>query len=211
MTARRLVSAAFAAVVAIATLSACQVKTGAAAFVGKTEISQTEVGHYVQSTTSTTTTSNAKSIIVQTLISVDLFQAALAGRKGGVPSDAKIATGHDAIISNLLSQITGNQVSVTGAKADTELRAALKSLSLGPRFDALIVREQALESILASEVSAQTIQDLAKAVNKVGLKVSVNPRYGAWDPNTLNLTAGPAVPSYVKTVTSPSASPSSAG
>jgi hypothetical protein len=212
MTARP-VAAAAAALIAAAALTACTPKAGAAAIVDDTRISTTEVGKYV---TRSGPTPDAvaqaaqqdqqllpKTTVVTYLVQQVVFARALAATRDGMPSDTVLSQLHDRSAQTLLGS------SLTGAALDTYLIDNVGKSGFTDKFPALVLRTVELEQALIDRLKASSIEDLAAAVQKTGVHVAVNPRYGTWSSEHLDVEdpAG-AVPSFLTLVPAETTVPS---
>jgi hypothetical protein len=187
---------------AVSGLTACQTKVGQAAIVDGHRISESDLGGYVAPagpSPSVLAAASAakqnvypKTEVVQLLVQQQLFERTLA-KNGGLPSQGELAALHDQAASTFL----GTQL--TGAQLDSYLTSTQGSYGYSAKYAKLLLRTVELEAALAVKLKAQSLADLTAAVNKLHLKVQVNPRYGKWAPATLSMD-GPNsnVPSFLK-------------
>lgn len=201
----RLVAVPAALVLAAATLTACTPKAGAAAIVADTRISTTEVGKFVtRSGPTPEAVAQAaqqeqqllpKTTVVTYLVQQVVFARALAATRDGMPSDAVLNQLHDRAAQTLLGS------SLTGAELDTYLSENVGKSGFTDKFPGLVLRTVELEQALIDRLKASSIDDLAAAVQKTGVHVAVNPRYGTWSAAHLDVEdpAG-AVPSFLTLV-----------
>ena len=211
MRVRRVMTVVALAAVAASGLSACQSKVGAAAFVGKTRITESDVASYVLVTgapsatptpgdTSSTAAANPKGTALSWLLQEAVYTDVLAatppgpGTKKSVPTDAELAAVHDEAL-----QIQFH-ASVAGEQADQQLAAGLADSGLEPKFLTLFIRTFELEQIAIDRLDAKSPADLGAAFAKLRIDVKANPRYGSWDPSTLKL-AQATPPSFLERVT----------
>ncbi len=95
----KIVSVLCIALLAVATLSACQTKAGAAAFVGKTRISETTVNRYLTRDATITTdpstgaADNPKSDVLTTLIRTALIDQVFRTLPGNHPTAGELDAG----------------------------------------------------------------------------------------------------------------------
>lgn len=187
---------------ALGGLTACDSKVGQAAIIGGHRISESDLGKYLSPAGAAPSAISAaakagqgvfpKTDVVQILIQQELFKRALA-KNGGVPGKGALASLHDQAASTLL----GTQL--TGAQLDTALGQGLTSHGTSATFLPVVLRTFELELALVLKVKAQSLADLAAVVNKLGIKVQVNPRYGKWDPKALSLGAPTSnIPDFLK-------------
>jgi hypothetical protein len=205
------VAASAAMVFAVGGLTACNTKVGQAAIVGDHRISESDLGHYVEpagASSSVLAAASAagqhvypKTEVVQLLVQRELFERVLA-KNGGIPGSGELATLHDQAAATFL----GTQL--TGAQLDKYLATTQGQYGYSSKYDDLLLRTVELEAALAVKLRAQSLEDLTAAVNKLKIKVQVNPRYGKWAPATLSV-GGPStdVPDFLK-LGGASASPS---
>jgi hypothetical protein len=174
-------------------LSACQVKAGKAAYVGDQTITENTVNTYIEPTAKPQDVGvvGAKTFATQELIKRVILNK-LADGIGGIPSDQDLASLHDAALSSAF----GSKVS--GADADSQLREAVAQRGLKPSFDALFTRNVELSAAIGDYLQSATAeqqQQVQDAIDKISVKV--NPRYGTWSTNNLQLD-GQAVPGWLR-------------
>jgi hypothetical protein len=197
--ASRTVAVLAAAAAMVVGLSACQVKVGQAAYVDKIAISESDVASYVSVTAADpgANSISAKSFAVQELIK-NVLLARLARDIGGtLPSDSDLSTLHDSALSQVFSQ------QISGADADKQLRIAADQKGLRPKFDALYVHNIELSTAIGSYLQSASADEqgrLQKDINAI--KVKLNPRYGTWSSNNLQVT-GATSPSWLCSATAP--------
>jgi hypothetical protein len=183
-------------------LTACDSKVGQAAIVDGHRISESDLTKFVSPAGPVPSVLAAaakagqsvypKTEVVQILIQQELFERTLE-KNGGVPSQGQLASLHDQAAATFL----GTQL--TGAALDSYLESAQGDYGYASAYAQALLRTVELEAALAVKISAQSIADVAAAVNKLGLQVQVNPRYGKWESKTLTL-AGPTsnIPDFLK-------------
>jgi hypothetical protein len=201
----RLLTVAAATVLAAAALTGCTPKAGAAAIVDDTRISTAELGKYV---TRNGPTPEAvaqaaqqdqqlmpKTTVLTYLVQQIVFPRALAATRDGVPSDAALNQLHDRAAQTLLGS------SLTGAALDKYLSDNVGKSGFTDKFPGLVLRTVELEQALIDRLKATSIEELAAAVQKTGVHVSVNPRYGTWNAQHLDVEdPSGAVPSFLTLV-----------
>jgi hypothetical protein len=209
----RLLTVAAATVLAAAALTACTPKAGAAAIVDDTRISTTEVGKYVtRSGPSPDAVAQAaqqdqqllpKTTVVTYLVQQVVFARALAATRDGMPSDTVLNQLHDRAAQTLLGS------SLTGASLDKYLFDNVGKSGFTDKFPGLVLHTVELEQALIDRLKASSIEDLAAAVQKTGVHVSVNPRYGTWSSEHLDVEdPSRAVPSFLTLVPAETTVPS---
>lgn len=173
-------------------VAACEVKPGAAAFVGNQKISEADVTKYLAKGPGVAPTgagqSSARALILGNIVTQDLFVAYLS-KNNALPSDSALAAAED--------QISG------GAQGRASLEQQATDLGLTTSFISLYVHAQALGSIVAQKSGATDSAALIAAVGKDAPTVKVSPRYGVWNPKTLNLDG--STPAYLQLSTGTSA------
>jgi hypothetical protein len=198
-------------------LTACDSKVGQAAIVDGHRISESDLGDYVTpagasaSVLAAASSANQhvypKTEVVQLLVQQRLFERALA-KNGGVPSEGELAKLHDQAASTFLgTQLAGKQL-------DDYLAKQQGSYGYSARYAKLLLRTVELEGALAVKIRARSLAELSAAVNKLHLRVQVNPRYGKWSPKTLSLGAPDSdLPDFLKLkgASTPAPSPPAAG
>ena len=192
----RLLGAVVAAALAATALSACDSKVGTAAYVGGDRITESTVSGYltpqaVPFTTSTGATIVPRSAVLQTLIQAKLFDRALQDH-GGPATPSELAEGRAAILQGSTEQEQTAQLVKDGFKSD---------------FVPVYLDSFSREYVLAKRLNASSSAEILAAVQKLGVPVTVNGRYGAWDAKTLSL-GEPPTPSFL---TLPSATAAAAG
>ena len=192
----RLLGALAAAALAATALSACDSKVGTAAFVGDDRITESTVSGYltpqaVPFTTSTGATIVPRSAVLQTLVQRKLFDRALQDH-GGPATPSELAEGRAAILQGSTEQEQTAQLVKDGFKSD---------------FVPVYLDTFSLEYVLAKRLNASSSAEILTAMQKLGVPVTVNGRYGAWDAKTLSL-GKPPTPSFL---TLPSATAAAAG
>jgi hypothetical protein len=191
---RRAITALAAAAVLVSALTACQSKVGGAAFVGSTKITESQVAGYVDVNAPAPASGDPgpKALVVQELAKRLVFAKVVAAL-GSAPTDDDLASYHDSALSTLF----GSQVS--GAQADADLRQAAAKEGLKPSFDAVYLHNAELNAALSAYAQSASAADVTK-INKVvtDTKVTINPRYGTWDPKQIGLAATTS-PSWLTT------------
>jgi hypothetical protein len=204
----RMIGAGALAVLAVTGLTACQTKAGAAAVVDGHRIDQSDVNKYVdEGFTAPTPTGTAQAqeparvIVLNTLIESRLMTALLARSLGGVPSEADLNKLHDEAFAVQLN------LQQPGAQADQALDSALTKSGLKASFGDVFVRGLELKQAVIDKTKAQRQSDIANALKKLGIPVSVNARYGSWSADSGSLVD--VKPDYLTLGTpTPSSAPS---
>ncbi|MCW2526765.1 MAG: hypothetical protein JWM76_1625 [Pseudonocardiales bacterium] len=185
---------------AVLGLAGCQTKTGAAAIVGGSRVTEKDVSDYL--VTDGSDPARAKLFVVSFLVKEKLYSKYL-DEHGGIPSAAALDATHDDAVAKLLSQDLG-----TGAAADALIDKALIAAGVKASLRPAVLR--AAEYEYATLFANQTLsadQFFAK-IGAAGIKVSISPRYGSWDPK-LQDVAAVKVPNFLAVTPTPTATPAS--
>jgi hypothetical protein len=166
-------------VLALAGLSACRTKAGAAAFVGGHRITDSDVNKFltVKSTPYTNqsgTEVRPRSVVLATLIQEQLLEKALTAN-GGAPTDAELGT---------------LKASVLQGATDEQLTTQITGSNFKAAFEPLYIRSQELFGLFGQRTKAQSSQELVAGLDKIGIRVQVSSRYGTWDSTQLALKNG---------------------
>jgi hypothetical protein len=183
------------AALAVGGLTACQTHTGAAAFVGSTRISESEVNRYISPnamataqtdpTSGQVTTQNPKNQALGLIIAEKLFVAALKTAPGGYPSPGDLDSARTAVIGEL-------------AANEAQLTQELTAQGFTGVYETLLITVNAEYTILETRLSDDTNHSkLVAAINKLNIAIKVNPRYGTWDTASLGLSDAPVIPSFL--------------
>jgi len=170
------VMAAFA-LVGVLALAGCNEKAGAAAFAVDDRISVDSLNQYV-ATSDADKATTVRSEALQYLIRTSLFEELLR-RHGGVPSDSELSELHDEALPDALKN-----ANLIGAAADRAFAVALAPNGYAPSFVPLYLRAQEM----AVELGTRKVNsdELCR------LRVSLNPRFGAWDWSTVGIKSDQA-------------------
>jgi hypothetical protein len=180
------------ALLALTSLTACENHAGAAAYVGKTRISETTVNRYLarDATFNTDPTTNApdnpKSDVLTTLIRTALLDQVLRTLPGNHPTPGELDAGQKQAMSVL--GITSIDTLVDEAEKTGYTKA----------YATLYLAEQTKVTVLSTLLKDPGDGSVVgPAVAKLHAKVSVSPRYGDWDATNLAVGTGPSLPSYL--------------
>ncbi len=199
MRVRRLLSVVAVAALAVSALAACQTNVGAAAFVGKTRISESDVNKYLTpqsalQTNSDATTTNPKSVVLSVLIQEQLYSEEVVKLLGHAPTASALSDARVKVLAN------------NGTTEDSLAAQIVASAYSRSLVDVYLDGESKFE-IIVDQLKATQLTQVSDAIAKLKLRVRVNPRYGSWDPASLAVSNGPAVPSYLQLLSGASASP----
>jgi hypothetical protein len=165
------------ALVGVLVLSGCKEKAGAAAFAAGDRISVDSLNQYV-ATSDAAKAATVRSEALQYLIRTSLFEELLR-RHGGVPSDAELNALHDQALPDALKN-----ANLSGSAADRAFATALAPNGYAPSFVPLYLRAQEM----ALELGTRKV----KSDELCHLRVSLNPRFGAWDWSTVGIKSDQA-------------------
>lgn len=202
---RRFLITALAATLAVAGLAGCRTNVGVAARVDGHRISESDVNGYLtpggvdkavadEATSQGGQISAPRSQVLQVLIQEQLFRKLLA-KRGIRPTQSDLAKVHDEAAAAVL------RTDLRGAALDAALDKRLPAFGIKKSFRPLLLRTQAMEYLFVKAAGNQAQAELTKA----HVPVSVSPRYGAWDPKTLQLGNDPVLPSFVSPQAAPGA------
>lgn len=184
----RRVAACAAAALALAGLSACQTNAGAAAFVGGDRISQADVNKYLEPgyTAPSPTAGQQQSqpprvLALDTMLETRLLTTLLDRSLGGVPSDDELNALHDKAFTVQL------QAQVQGSEADRQLGSVLVKSGVKEEFVPVFLRNLELKQAVIDKLNAHAQTEIATEINKLGIKVKVNERYGTWSAQNAQL------------------------
>lgn len=174
----RSAAAAVAAVLAVGGLTGCRTNVGVAATVEGHRITQSDVNRYVSASSQPFSSSSGgaatapRPFVLSILLTRRLFEAVLRKTPKGVPSTGELAT----VVTQQLRGRSYQQAAVAfGVKG---YRSS---------FNRLLVETIALDAQLRTDAQAGVNVD--GVFSTLRFPVSVNPRYGAWDSKTKNLTS----------------------
>jgi hypothetical protein len=189
----RLLAAGAAVLVAATGLTACRSNVGNAATIDGQRISETTVNDYVTANAKPVEVSDSsgassfsaapKTIVLQTLIDIRLYDKTLANTPVGVPSKSQLAAATTALLKGSSPAKYLKSSHITGF-----------SSSFADQF----VHRQVLYTELTN-LQQQGV-DVATAYNKATVAVKVNPRYGTWNAKTRSLldsNAHAGAPSFI--------------
>jgi hypothetical protein len=197
---------ALAAAVALL-LSGCgPAKTGAAAIVGDTQISMSDINGYVVEldenqlassgfTSSQAQTAASRSLVLRFVIGEEVSTQALK-ELGLDPTPAELEAAHDEGITLVLGS---NPQNLSGDAADAELASELEQVGVSADFLDVFLRYAEQMAILADALHVTSLSAVGSAIDKMGIDVQVNPRFGEWSFQTMDVVGGPVVPSFVTT------------
>lgn len=188
----RTLSAVAVAALAMTGLTACHTNVGAAAVFNGQRISEATVAKYLTSAAqpvpeqdsngNTTGTIAPRTYVLGTLLNERLYSEVLAATPTGAPSAGAISSAQQQLLQGTSPDAVTQQYVQHGYQAD---------------FATLYLHEQALEQILSTDVQGGL--NVKAILDKLRVSVSVNPRYGAWDPTTYSLSTSPnaGLPSFL--------------
>ena len=192
---RRTLTAVSLAALAVSGLSACQTKIGLAASAAGHRLSDSDLASYIKAGAKPYTDQGSgtkvtpKLYALENWVDAQLF-ADTVTKHGGAPS---------------AQELTAARAAVLGSRTIDDYTKFYGGLGYTPSFSELIIGQSTMLVILVErlgQVSAtdaiQVLQGgqagstLLKTVAATKPQVTINPRYGAWDPAHLSLSADPA-------------------
>lgn len=188
----RAITAAAAAVLAVAGVAGCRSNVGQAAVIDGQRVTESQVSDYltadakaisVQENDGTTSSIAPKPFVLDILIERRLYEKLLAKTPAGAPTAAQLGTLQRSYLK--------------GVSAKTAVER-LGAVGYTRTFDSLIVDVQVMATVLNSE--QQQGLDVSTIASKLKFPVSVNPRYGTWNAKELRLdyTGSAGLPSFLK-------------
>jgi len=156
-------------------LVACDSKAGTAAVVDGHRITEKELSRYVPAsaqpipTGDGSTSTPAKNFVLQYLVRNRVFPMLLAAT-GTSMSEADLEKG---------------KAEALGGGTEADLTRQITQAGLSARFEPVLLRNRELLNVVRAKLT--TDKQVADALAKVKDKVSISPRYGSWDLNSLSV------------------------
>lgn len=156
-------------------LAACDSKAGAAAIVDGHRITEKELSRYVPAsappipTGDGSTSTPAKSFVLQYLVRNEVFPLLLATTGGSVTE----------------AQLQAGKAEALAGGTEAELTQQITQAGLSARFEPVLLRNRELLNVVRTKLA--TDKQVTDALDKIKGKVTINPRYGSWDLNTLSV------------------------
>jgi hypothetical protein len=202
--ARRMLSLIAAAVLAAVALTGCQTKVGLAASVNSVELTDSDLGSYVQPGAKPFRTSSGATIVQKTFalntwLVAQNYVAAIDAHGG--PATARENAGARAIelgthqLSEVEAQFT--QYGFTAQMGDLQLFELTRQVILAQRLLGNGASpSRAIAALKTNRVSATRVH---RAIQKAAPAVTVSPRYGTWSTDDLALRSQPrdGLPTFV--------------
>lgn len=182
----RSLTAAAAAVLAVALLAGCRTNVGVAANADGQQISESQVSSYVTPQSKPVSIQSTqvapKPFVLDILIGEQFYRAVLAAAPGGAPSDGQVSNMVDSYLAGRTPQQAVEGFGIHGYTPD---------------FAQHVLVYSELGSLLNKKV--QQGVDVTGIARKVDFPVSVNPRYGTWDQTNYMLSTTPSagLPGFV--------------
>ena len=187
-----------AAALAVAGLSACNTKVGVAAVVDGHQITESNVNSYLtvnaqpvkqQNSDGSTFEEAPRSFVLSTLIYDRLLARVLAAAPGGLPSESDIAAKARSLLNGLSAQQAAASAGITGFSGS---------------FYQRWLHQEVLRVDIRTLVQSNAF-NIDPVLSNLHFPVSVSPRYGAWDAQSLGVQTGPSagVPDFVTLHPSP--------
>ena len=184
----RVVSVATALVVGVSGLTACRTNVGNAATIDGHRVSETDVADYVTGSAKAIASSSGsasvapKPFVVQILIDQRLYPKLLRAAKVGSPTRGQLTTLRRQYLAGSSPKAKVESLGVKGYSS------SLTSVILDVEVYATLLNQ-----------AQQQGSDLNTVASALKFPVSVNPRYGTWDPKNLTLksTTAAGLPGYL--------------
>jgi hypothetical protein len=157
------------------TLSGCDSKAGTAAIVDGHRITEKELSRYVPASTPPiptgdgSTSTPAKGFVLQYLVRNEVFPLLLAAAGGSVTE----------------AQLQAGKAEALAGGTEAELTRQITKAGLSARFEPVLLRNRELLNVVRAKLA--TDKQVTDALAKIKDKVTINPRYGSWDLNTLSV------------------------
>lgn len=192
---RRTLTAVSLAALAMTGLSACQTKIGLAASASGHRLSDSDLAKYIKAGAAPYTDQSSGAKVTPKLYALenwidDQLFTDTAIKHGGAPST---------------QDLTAAKAAVLGSRSSDDYTTFYGGLGYTPSFSDLIINQSSMLVILVERIgdvsatdaikilqSGQAGPTLLKAVSATKPQVTVSPRYGAWDPKGLSLSADPS-------------------
>lgn len=156
-------------------LTGCDSKAGTAAVVGGHKISESDLSSYlhpdappVQSSDGSSSIA-AKTFALQYLVQNEVFPALLAAN-GSPVTAADLATARSRVLQGSDEQVLVAQITKSGFTS---------------KFEPIVLRNHELLTILQAKLT--TNERATAAIAKLKEGISISPRYGSWDAQSLSL------------------------
>lgn len=156
-------------------VTGCDSKAGTAAVVNGHRITEKQLSSYVPAnaqpipSSDGSTSTPAKNFVLQYLVRNEVFPLLLSG--GGAPiTDA---------------QLDAQRASVLQGQTEEALTAQITKAGLSSRFEPVLLRNGELLSVVRSRLTSD--KQVNDALAKVKNKVSISPRYGSWNLQSLSV------------------------
>ncbi|MDQ1740401.1 MAG: hypothetical protein QOE53_2053, partial [Pseudonocardiales bacterium] len=156
-------------------LAACDSKAGTAAIVDGHRITEKELSRYVPASTPPIPTGDgsastpAKSFVLQYLVRNEVFPLLLAAGGGSVTE----------------AQLQAGKAEALAGGTEAELTRQITQAGLSARFEPVLLRNRELLNVVRAKLA--TDKQVTDALAKIKDKVTINPRYGSWDLNSLSV------------------------
>jgi len=156
-------------------LVACDSKAGAAAVVDGHRITEKELSRYVPAsappipTGDGSTSTPAKSFVLQYLVRNEVFPLLLAATGGSVTE----------------AQLQAGKAEALAGGSEADLTKQITQAGLSARFEPVLLRNRELLNVVRTKLA--TDKQVTDALDKIKGKVTINPRYGSWDLNSLSV------------------------
>lgn len=169
-------------------VSACEVRPGAAAFVGDEKVSEADLEPYLLDGGPTQSVQadqpSARQYALTYLVRLDLYRDYLdrkgvdAGTTAFAAARAKVTQGQEAAIAQLPAQAAG--------------------LGLTTKFVDLLIDFSALQGLVSESTGSTDATEITTAVNQGAPKVKLSPRYGDWAADAQSVSPDTTTPDYLQ-------------
>jgi hypothetical protein len=156
-------------------LTGCDSKAGTAAVVSGHKISETQLSSYLRPDAPPVRSSDGSSSIVaktfalQYLVQNEVFSALLAAN-GSPVTEADLATAKTSVLHGGDEQVLTDQITKAGFTS---------------KFEPVVLRNHELLTLLQAKLTSN--QQATAAIAKLRQGVSISPRYGSWNQQSLSL------------------------
>lgn len=156
-------------------LTGCDSKAGTAAVVGGHKISESDLSSYLHPDAPPVRSSDgsssiaAKTFALQYLVQNEVFPALLAAN-GSPVTAADLATAKSSVLRGSDERVLVDQITKSGFTS---------------KFEPIVLRNHELLTILRAKLTSN--EQATAAITRLKENISISPRYGSWDPQSLSL------------------------
>lgn len=186
----RVLGAAAAALLVMTGLTGCRTNVGTAAVVDGHRITESDVGAYITAT-SQPIKENAGNGTSQQVSPRSFVLAQLLNEQLGFTLLKQIPSTKTLTPAQLDVRLTHD----LGNRTEKSVAESFGLKGYAPSFDHIVLRVQEIRNVIGT--AQQQGLNLQNVFSKLHFPVSVNPRYGKWDPKTFTLITSTVIPSYL--------------